>query len=439
MNPEVVDQAQNEEPEVSSNSSSVDNIDVDNISFPGEENGDADANNSSDSSSADDNSSNGDDQDGNQEQQVNSDTQEESGDSGGDEGGDTSTNDESNQEGGTSDANSDNQSDEGSSNEEYDQAFTELSEETGIEVRSSDEVVQALQELAGYRKGEGVQSNLSPAIMAAIGVEKAGGDLSEHFRRVGMDFEKMDGAEVLRQKFFKDNASLHKQNPKLAQMKFERQSKDNYGMFHHYQSLKTEDEKEQYAEEVGMENIEYEKLSYENDVAQGKTDLQAWQKESAPKQETPPGSASNVSQEKIDAYQANAKEALKNFEAVTIPIGENVEDYALGLNESTTPIVTDWVENPYNFLQAIGFEGDSIDTERLLPIMTLIAEAAEGSLGSRLKEYIVSNKNIETIEKKVDNANNFEKQAPPPEKEGDVWSQIAEGAEEARKKRGLSN
>lgn len=362
---------------------------------------------------------------------------------GGEGGSDTSPESSSEEEGGastSSDANTTEQaSGQAETGQENDDTFRYLTEETGVEVTGIDQVVDGLKELAELRKGKGQTQNLSPAMQAALAVESAGGDLSEHFRRAGMDFENMDAQEVLRQKFFKDNAALHKSNPKLAQMKFERELRDKYGTYFAYNALKDETERQDFIEENGEEEIEFEKLMLESDSNNAKTELEEWKKTAAPDKpaQSTQTATSQPSQEEIDRinreYSEKAPKAFEDFEALSIPMGEGQKDFALGLNDKTRPIVESWVNNPYTFLNAIGFEDNNVDIERLIPVMTAIAELSEGTLGPRLKKYITDSSDIETLDKKIDKPKVITTDVVG-EPKGDEWDQVADAAANARKK-----
>jgi len=369
--------------------------------------------------------------------------QEETTETGGEGGSDTSSESSSEESGGaetSSDANTTEQaSGQEQTGQENEDTFRYLTEETGVSITGVDQLVDGLKELAELRKDKGQTQQLSPAMQAALAVEAAGGDLAEHFRRVGMDFENMDAHEVLRQKFFKDNAKLHKSNPKLAQMKFERELKDKYGTYFQFNSLKDETEKEDFLDENGQDNIDYEKMLFESEAEDARAELEEWKKTSAPEKpaQSTETATSQPSQEEIDQinreYTEKAPKAFADFEALSIPMGEGQKDFALGLNDKTRPIVESWVNNPYSFLNAIGFEEKSVDIERLLPIMTAIAELSEGTLGPRLKKYITDSSDIETLDKKIDKPKVITTDVAG-EAEGDEWDQVGEAAVQARKK-----
>jgi len=317
--------------------------------------------------------------------------------------------------------------------------FRALSEETGVAVTSDEDIVSALTELATLRKSSKEQSysDLSPAIQEAIKVEKAGGNLADHFARVGMDFDNMDARDVLRQQFFRTEQKLYSTNPKFAQVKFDRTYRERYGLWDAYQKLTSDEERTDFAEEHGMDNIEYEKMMLEADTQLARSELNEWKKTAAPVVGQQNQSTEQMSPEEADKYATDYRNQVKQswdgFQSVLIPMGEGQNDFALGLNDITRPTVEGWIDNPATFLKDIGFNGKEIDTDRLLPIMTLIAEAANGNLGGRIAKYVVNADNIETFKKQIDKPVSTTTSTTSQERDGgDIWDQIGEAAEKAR-------
>lgn len=311
--------------------------------------------------------------------------------------------------------------------------FLALSEETGVQVSTDDDIVNALIELNSLRQG-GSPSNLSSAIKEAIEVEKSGGNLADHFARVGMDFTKMDGADVLRQQFFKTEAPLYNNNPKFAQMKFERSFKAKYGNWIEYDRLTDADDKADFAEEHGgIENIEYEKMMFQADTDMARAELSDWQKTAAAEVKSNATGMSPAQETEYAAtYKAKAEKSWSGFSALSIGMGEGLQDFSLGLNDTTRPQVEGWINNPSLFLRDIGFDGEKIDTDRLLPIMTAIAELSNGTFGPRIAKYVVNNDNIETFKKTIEKPPTSSPSVTPDQGSDDPWSKIGDAAEKAR-------
>ena len=313
------------------------------------------------------------------------------------------------------------------------EAFSALSEETGVQVTTDDDIVQALIELSSLRQSD-KPSNLSPAIQEAIKVEQGGGNLAEHFARTGMDFDKMDGMDVLRQQFFKTEALLFNNNPKFAQMKFERTFNQKYGNWIEYQRLTNDEDKSDFAEEHGgMDNINYDKMMLESDTAMAKTEMNEWKKTAAPEVKSVPTDMT-PDQERIytEQYGARVKKSWEGFNSLSVQMGEGLEDFSLGLNDTTRPQVEGWINNPGTFLRDIGFDKQNIDTDRLLPIMTAIAELSNGTFGSRIAKYVVDTDNIETFRRIIEKPPITPPSATPERGQKDDWELVAEAAEKAR-------
>lgn len=325
-----------------------------------------------------------------------------------------------------------------SETEDYneEEAYAALSEETGVQVSSDEDVVNALTELASLR-ANGDESTLSPAIQAAIKVEQDGGNLSEHFARVGMDFDKMDDKEVLRQRFYKDEAKLYGSNPKLAQAKFERDFTKKYGQWVSYQALTDAEDQTDFLTENGLtaEDIDYEKMMFTNDAEVAKGEMNTWKDEVKPEAKDNTKAHEFTDEEAAEfaaEFATKVEKSLEKFEAVGIQMGEGVDDYVLGLNDTTKPQVEAWAKNPSTFLQDIGFDGKEIDIDKLLPIMTLISEASNGNLGGRIAKYAVDSEDIETIKKTQDKpSGKTGVDASQNRQGGDDWDKIGEAAEQA--------
>lgn len=361
--------------------------------------------------------------------------------SGGDSGEPSAGSSEDDDSGGTdsSDAANTNDASQSGDGDELteEQAFKALSDETGVDVRTDEDIFTALTELNTLRaSGPSTdQSDLSPAIQEAIKAEKAGVNLADHFARTGMDFDKMDGQEVLRQQFFKADAKLHNDNPKFAQRKFERSFNSKYGNWIKYQAISDETEKAEFAEEHGIANIEYERDELEHDTKMAKAELNDWKKEATP---VVSDSQSGMTPEEADAYASEyatkVEKSWTDFEALAVEMGEGQNDFALGLTDTTRPVVEGWMNNPGEFLKAIGFDDGQIDTDRLLPIMTAIAELSEGTFGSKIAKFVVNTDNIETFKKMVDKPAKPIDQAAASQDRGvlDEWEQVGEAFEKKR-------
>ena len=428
------EQDDNQENQNDDNFGNASDIEVNDITMGGDgedsndDNSDDDDSNNDDNSGDDSSSAGDDNSDDSSNDDSNSDDNSDSAD---DAAGDGSAGGSDDQ--GESNTNDDQQDD--NQNNEYneEEAYLALSEETGVEVISDEDVVVKLKELASLRKDSGL-SSLSPAMQAAIKVEQEGGNLSEHFARVSMDIDKMDTKEALRQQFFKNDAKLYGTNPKLAQMKFERHFNEKYGKWESYNNLTDEIDKKEFLDDHDQESIDYEKMMLENDGALAKEELTAWKESVKPveKQATEGGMTEKESSEYATKYTAKVNDTLSSFQSVAISMGEGAKDFALGLNDTTRPKVEGWIKNPSTFLKDIGFNGSEIDTERLLPIMTVLAEASVGDLGGKIAKFTVDSDDVETIKKRQDKPNGKTGADSSQDRgDGDEWSQIGDAAEKA--------
>lgn len=401
----------------------------------------------------------GDDEEVSDDSQESDDNQSEEADENTDDNQEESSSDESSEEqseqsddGGASDDDSQNTNDEEEEGSEDDQqeddqdeeVFNALTEETGVQISSYDDLVDQLKKLKTFEDGQG-ESNLSPMIQKAIEVENAGGNLAQYFARAGMDFDKMDDKEVLRQKFFKDESKLHAENPKLAQMKFDKLYQEKYGSWVKFSGLSAQEDKDDFVEENGQDSIDYDKMMLENDVKNAKSELNKWKDEieTDSKKTDNDASVGGLSEEEAkqiaENYKSNADKALAEFTGTAIPMGEGQDDFALGLNDKTTPIIKQWVDDPAIFLADLGFNGKEIDVNRLLPAMTLIAEASVGNLGGLIAKHSKDLDDVETLEQKIKKPTGKTTPAIPQDRDGgDEWDKIGDAAVAARESRQAS-
>lgn len=308
------------------------------------------------------------------------------------------------------------------------QAFSSLSEETGVKVGSDEEIVNSLKELSQYRAGK--IPGVSPAILKAIEVEKQGGNLTDFFRALSREPEKMGELEVLKEAFL-EKSTRAKTNPSLAGKDFERDYKAKYGVFNAWQAMKDPDEKQAFYTE-NADDIEYQKELYANDVTESRKQFKELQ-DKFPVQ----AKAEGESQEKIDAaikqHQADSAAAFTAFKPVEIPL-DGTEKFMVGLTDKTRPVVKDWMNEPEKFLNAIGLSPNRIDYAKLQSVMALVADISLGDFGKRLQDHIVASKNVKTLESDLDkNASKIDRGTTQTGVK-DTWDQIGEAAEAKRQK-----
>jgi len=311
--------------------------------------------------------------------------------------------------------------------EEELEAFNTISQETGVEVSSDEDILKALVELDGYRKGN--YPGVSPALKKAIEIERNGGDLAAYFRSQSLNPEQLDDREMLRLEFL-DKDSVSKRNPKLASMNFEREYKNRYGVYFQYQSLKDEAEKAEFYEKNSGE-IEYQKERYADDVAQARKSMQDL-KENFPI--TRPGGLTEQQERELAIKHENDQsQAIKGFKPVELSLGDD-EKFAIGLDSTTRPIVTRWVRDPRAFLKDIGFDGESnsIDYDRLMRVATVIANVSVPGFGERLKKAVLDGKNIKTIENELTGARRIDRSGGNPPDSKDIWDKVGEAFEKKR-------
>lgn len=274
--------------------------------------------------------------------------------------------------------------------------FTSLSDEIGFEVRSNEDIVSSLKELKDYRSGKIL--GLSPALTRAMEIEKQGGNVSAYFQALSMEEDKMDEKEVLQHVFLQKD-EVAKSNPKLAKMDFERDFRAKYSTYLSHQSLKDESEKAAFYEK-NADEIEYQKEKYNFAVGQARQEVKDF-KEKFPIS-VQSGLTAAQRDEIINNHNREVDGVMKNFKAIDIPI-EGEEVFKLGVDAETGPIVEKWAKDPQSFFEAIGFKErmNREDYTTFHNVLVAVANFSQGKFGSRFKEQILSNKNLNTIENEL--------------------------------------
>lgn len=337
--------------------------------------------------------------------------------------------------------------------------FTGLSEDTGLELTSDEDIISGLKSYAKLKKQVEEQGdpleNLSQAIKEAIQIEKNGGDLADHFRRAYADYENMSDKEILRHKFFKDNLKVAKEDPELANLKFENNYARDRKLIEEakrYEQMpafdtSTEEGKEEKDKWIAKKeeffdrngnDIELLKREFEFDSKSARSELIDWQKTAKPEVPTQTGMTDQEAETIVQNHLKNADKSLKDFDGIALPLDKDDDDFTVGLNDKTRPVVEEWVRNPTLMLKEMGIEGNEIDTDLLTPIAAVIAEIVHGELGSKLKAYVLDKFNAKTIETQLEHPKDVDTTDEGGEKQKDEWEKVAEGAEKAREERGLS-
>lgn len=268
-----------------------------------------------------------------------------------------------------------------------------LSEEVGIEIESNDDVVDALKELAEYK-------SLSPALQKAIEIEQNKGDVAAYFRMLAVDPEKLSDRDVLWEQYVAENPKRASDNPKFARQDFDRRQAKEYALLTEYENLSASEQEDFLAEHKA--EIDYLKEKRKFDAEAARTALrETREKAQFYGPEKPAAQTDADIQAIVRAHEAGYKQAIKDFDVVSIDIGDDYE-FNVSLSETNKEVALDWMRNPEKLLNELGFSKNKIDYDTLAGWATLIADIKYGTFGERFRQALIDNKDINTLERTLD-------------------------------------
>jgi len=305
--------------------------------------------------------------------------------------------------------------------EESDFDWEAFSENVGIELDSDDAVIDSLKELAEYK-------SLSPALQKAIEIERNKGDVAAYFKAIATDPKTLSERDALWEQYVADNPKRVSGNMKFARLDFERKIEKEYSLLNEYEKLPA-DEQEEFLSEHKAE-LEYLKEKRAFDAEAARASLQEL-RDKTKFYDTKEPDESKIKQI-METHEKGYKKALSEFDVVTLDIGKDFQ-FNVGLSDANKKQATEWMRSPDKFLNELGFSDGKVDYDTLAGWVALIADIKYGNFGERLRQALVDNKDINTLEKTLD--------APgigktPGEKspilEGDEWDQVGAAFEKKR-------
>ncbi|KKN63267.1 hypothetical protein LCGC14_0503850 [marine sediment metagenome] len=297
------------------------------------------------------------------------------------------------------------------------QYFTHLNQETGLDIKSDEELYSSIKGLKAENTELKDKVNLDPysgvseLLKKAIEYEKKGGNVKTFLSMTSIDTQGMSSKELVRQKFFNDNPELVKLNSEFAAQKFDRAFDDKYGIL---EEDKTEDDfddnidylKWQESKAFAKNELDYESRASAQNIDDLKKDIM----DKDP--ETMASAQSKVDEEALrktqEKYETDSNKFKEEFESIAIPLdakGENL--FNIGLNKDTKPVFEKWLENPSSFFEHIGLsnDGKNIDAEVFGGHIALVAAlegTGESAIGSAIVKYVLENFDKETLETKLE-------------------------------------
>lgn len=299
-----------------------------------------------------------------------------------------------------------------------------LSNEVGIELDSDDAVVESLRELATYK-------SLSPALQKAIEIERNKGDVAAYFKSIANDPKDLSDRDALWEQYVAENPKRVAGNPKFARLDFDRKVDKEYALLTEYEKLSASD-REDFLEEH-KDEIDYLTEKRKFDAEAARASLQ--EKRAGATFNTPdkpdPKAVEERMAEVMRNHESGYKKALSEFDVVALNVGNDFE-FNVGLTESNKKVATEWMKNPESFLKELGFTKESIDYDTLAGWAALIADIKYGTFGERLRQALIDNKDIKTLENTLDAPGIVKTGGEKPILQGDEWDQLGDAFEKKR-------
>lgn len=278
--------------------------------------------------------------------------------------------------------------------------FNSFSEEVGLTITSEEEIAELLKDYAKIKQEPDILSD--PEIKAFYEFKQNGGDTSLYHQLQSKDFDAMDTKQLLKEKYLLDNVKLAKDRPKLANLKFEQSYQDKYKILHEMEGLEGEELEDFKAENsIRIETLEQE-LDYERE--QAKESLSEWKSKSTAPPEVEKEISSEEIERKVHAYNQEVLSKVDEFEGLKIPIGEGKGDFNIGFDEAEKAEIAEYVKNPMSFFKEFaGVDEQGLtDVNKLVHLVAMVKKF--DSIGKPFSDYILEQRNLETIEAKTANA-----------------------------------
>lgn len=285
--------------------------------------------------------------------------------------------------------------------DEDDEAFYEsLSKEVGFDLKSEEDITQALKDYAQLKNSNPLED---AELKAFHEFKQSGGDTAQFHALKSKNFESMDSKELLKEKFMLDHKDLVKDNPKLAESRFQREMKNKYGILNTDLESMDEDERQEWEAE-NKEEFEALKMELEYDTEQARKSLTEWQQKATSPQSQKEEMTAEQAQQIQQEWESNLKQATESFEGFDIKVGEGVDDFKLGIAPDELKQLSEQVKDPGNFVAELtGFDAETgkVDANKLMQVAAKLKKFDE--LGALMSDYILEQRNRETVESEVTN------------------------------------
>jgi hypothetical protein len=293
--------------------------------------------------------------------------------------------------------------------------YYSLTEATGYEIASPDDIVAMAQRLDELE--ENPYQNLPAEAQMVANIMNNGGDYRNSLRLLSMDTENIGDRDALKESYFLD--SKVSSNRELAELQFEKDFDNKYGILDELSKISDPDDRADFETENGRA-IKLANLSLEQDVKDARERINGYVDENTTK--SPIESISKEEREEFAQNHLNAvKQTVSDFDGITFNFGENGEkEFNLQLTEDQQEGLQNFLANPAGFFrEEIGFDlekADYTDYNSMAALYTLVKNL--DNLPNLLGQYYMEQSDRKTVEEIVQNTEKPRTTNSKPQQEG---------------------
>lgn len=282
--------------------------------------------------------------------------------------------------------------------------FSELSKEIDLDFTDADGLKGILSEYKTLKTNAEEFESISPLMKEAIKAEKAGMDVNQFLGLSSRDFDQMDGKDLLREKYLKENAQLFKDNPDFAKKRFEREYASKYGLLN--KQFEDDDERADWEEE-NAEELSYSRMELDHETKLAREDMNKWKAEltKVPEQAQSKNELSPEAQADLHSkYQDNVQKFLNEFKGLEVALDKQTTPFRYGTSEDVKKTLQESLADPSKFLESIGFTDEGIDVAKFGNAAMKFQNFEKAVQNAA--QYLVEQKNKQTVEGRLEHPRN---------------------------------
>tara|TARA_R110002126_G_scaffold86464_1_gene208621 strand:- start:16627 stop:17826 length:1200 start_codon:yes stop_codon:yes gene_type:complete len=287
--------------------------------------------------------------------------------------------------------------------EEDDGAFFDsISEDTGLEINDSEDLVNALNELRELKETDPFES-LPEEVKMVMEAVKSGGDYMQKLRLLTMNTDSMSEKEVLRQNYTMELSDKGVVNERLAAAEFDQFYKEKYGVLEELNSMTDEFDKEQFIEE-NSDKIELAKLRLEQDVVNAKGSIEDFKNSSTSEATSDePSMTEEERQEILNNHYREVENVSSYYDGIDLAINDNAEEnFHLKPSEERSSLIKETLKDPRDFLeQVVGVDpmsGQILDYNVLAKLIDWTESINDVS---KIGQYYLEKHNERTVDSQI--------------------------------------